>query len=156
MDSKKTVVADKTKAANADVQKAASKLASEVKKVEEKTSSAVKKATDSVKTSSEKAVATAKTKAAETKKAVEKKATATKTAVKKTAEKKTAVKKAATPAKTTIVLQNDFGQALSYDDIVAKVKAQKKNAKDIAIYLKPSDNKAYYVVDGEAGDITLF
>ena len=45
----------------------------------------------------------------------------------------------------------------SAEDIINNVKATYgKDAKEISIYLKPDENKAYFVADGEEGSMDVF
>lgn len=79
----------------------------------------------------------------------------TKKAVKKTAD---AAKKAAKPAKTektnvSFVLQF-AGKEVNTQDILSKAMTQfaaenKAEVKDVTLYVKPEENAAYYVVNGE-------
>ncbi len=101
----------------------------------------------------------------EAKKAPAKKAPAKKAAVEKkeVAEKKAPAKKAAAKAKTEITLE--FGE---YTAVMAtveeKVKAQyvaegnkASSIKTLNIYVKPFENSAYYVVNGDVtGRVDLF
>lgn len=95
--------------------------------------------------------------------AAKKEATAAKKAApaaKKTAAKKPAAKKAAAkvvePKK--FIIQNQADQSISYTDIVKKVnKAYKENIKSLEIYVKSSENKAYYVINGDVtGSVDLY
>lgn len=99
--------------------------------------------------------------------AAKKEATAAKKAApaaKKTAAKKPAAKKAAKAAPAKIVepkkfiIQNQADQSISYTDIVKKVnKAYKENIKSLEIYVKSSENKAYYVINGDVtGSVDLY
>ena len=97
---------------------------------------------------------------AEAKKAPAKKAPAKKEA---TTEKKAPAKKAAAKAETVITLEfGDYTAVMS--TIEEKVKAQivaegvKASAiKSLSIYLKPFENKAYYVVNGDVtGSVDMF
>ena len=99
------------------------------------------------------------TKAAAAKKTVAKKTTATKKAAttKATTAKKTVAKKVAAVVKDPKVNVNlQFANKdLKLADIIKKVQAAEKNGKKYDIYLKPEENKAYYVVDGKAGAVDL-
>lgn len=95
--------------------------------------------------------------------AAKKEATAAKKAApaaKKTAAKKPVAKKAAAkvvePKK--FIIQNQADQSISYTDIVKKVnKAYKENIKSLEIYVKSSENKAYYVINGDVtGSVDLY
>ena len=92
------------------------------------------------------------TKAVETnvEKAVEK--------VKKVAPKKTAPKKPEQPAEAKVNFFVEFGGVqVSADDVIANIKASYgKDAKEISVYLKPEESKAYYVADGEESEMDVF
>jgi Cd2+/Zn2+-exporting ATPase len=44
---------------------------------------------------------------------------------------------------------------ISFDEIVKRVKKAQKNCKKYDIYVKPEEGKAYYVADGQIGDVQL-
>lgn len=98
------------------------------------------------------------TKAVETnvEKAVEKVAKAP--AKKKVAPKKTAPKKPEQPAEAKVNFFVEFGGVqVSADDVIANVKVSYgKDAKEISVYLKPEESKAYYVADGEESEMDVF
>ena len=106
------------------------------------------------------------TKAVEEKvEAVVEKVEETKSAVKKAAPKKAAPKKAApkkeAPKKPEEAKVNFFiefgGVQVSVDEVIANVKATYgKDAKEIAVYLKPEESKAYFVADGEEKEMDVF
>ena len=113
------------------------------------------------------------TKAAEKKTATKTAAKAeTKTAAKtaaKTAEKKTATKTAAkkAPAKKTAATKKtaakvnvfvEFGGVqVSIDEVVQNVKKTNgKSAKDLTVYIKPEESKAYFVADGVEKEMDVF
>ena len=126
----------------------------------------------------DKTIAVAPAKVEEPAKAVEaKKEEAKKPAAKKAPAKKPAAKKAAAPKKAaakkapakkaapkaivapkTFVIQNVNGDGVSYTDIVKKVNKDCKAAiKNLDIYVKAEEGKAYYVVNGDIfGDVDLF
>ena len=95
---------------------------------------------------------------------VETKATAT--AVKETAPVAAAAKaaktKAEAPAEVKAETKVNFvvefnNKQNSAEDIINNVKATYgKDAKEISIYLKPDENKAYFVADGEEGSMDVF
>ena len=100
----------------------------------------------------------------ETAEAVETKAEEVKTAVKK-AIKKAPAKKEKEPAKTTVTLQfGDNGEAdlgSLEDKIKAQFVAEGHRAgciRNLDIYVKPEDGKAYYVVNNGkfTGNVNLF
>ena len=127
------------------------------------------------KTTAEPAKKAEPVKAAETKKPVEtekkeetmkKEEPAKKTAVKKaaaprkTAEKKPAAKKAekkAVPANTEVYVQF-LGKEVYAKDLVENIKKiwtdemgkKEEEIQDLKVYIKPEDNGAYYVINGEA------
>ncbi|MBR2279574.1 MAG: hypothetical protein IJ903_01415 [Ruminococcus sp.] len=107
------------------------------------------------------------TKAAATKTAEKK--TATKAAAKKTTAKKAPAKKAATTTKkaasttkkaaaTKVNVFVEFGGTqVSIDEVVKNVKLTNgKAAKDITVYIKPEESKAYFVADGEEKEMDVF
>ena len=139
---------------------ATTKKETAAKKTETKTTAA--KATEA-----KAATATTKKEAAPAKK------TTAKTA--KTAEKKTATKKATTkaPAKKTTTTKTPSKKAVkapkvnlfvefngvqvSMEDVINNVKiVNGKDAKEYTIYLKPQDQKAYFIADGEEKEMDVF
>ena len=129
----------------ATTKKAAATAEKETKKT---TKTATKTATKAAKT----------TKAAEEVKAevkAEKKAPAKKAAPKKTAPKKTAPAK---PAEAKVDFFVEYGGVqVSVADVISNVKATYgKDAKEIAVYLKPEESKAYFVADGEEKEMDVF
>ena len=100
-------------------------------------------------------------------KAEEKKAPAKKAPAKKAAPKKTAPKKPETveakiaetkPVETEVNFFVEYGVVqVSIDEVVANVKATYgKDAKEISVYLKPDESKAYFVADGQEGEMDVF
>lgn len=128
--------------------KAAATAEKETKKT---TKTAAKTATKAAKAAEEKAEETK----APAKKAAEEKAPAKKVAPKKTAPKKTAPKK---PVEAKVDFFVEYGGVqVSIEDVVANVKATYgKDAKEIAVYLKPEESKAYFVADGEEKEMDVF
>ncbi len=129
----------------ATTKKAAATAEKETKKT---TKTATKTATKAAKT----------TKAAEEVKAevkAEKKAPAKKAAPKKTAPKKTAPAK---PAEAKVDFFVEYGGVqVSVADVISNVKATYgKDAKEISVYLKPEESKAYFVADGEEKEMDVF
>ncbi len=124
-------------------------------KPEEKKAPVVAAAPAAVKAEAPKAAEPAK-KAAPAKKPAAKKTTAKKAAAPKkaAAAQKPAAKKAA-PAKKAAAAEDIFvefgGDQWSVAEIKAKVQAAlgKKTAKNVAVYVKPEERKAYITVDGE-------
>ncbi len=102
------------------------------------------KAAPAVKTTAKKAATATKTAAAKTTKAA---------AAKKPAAKKPAAKKAT----VTAVLQY-AGKEVSYDELVAKARGawNGEAIQELALYVKPEEEKVYMVVNGqEAGSFDL-
>ena len=88
------------------------------------------------------------------KKAAEKKAPAKKTAAKKT----TAAKKETTAKKITENVYVEYqGVQLNSASLIERAKKESgvKAPKSVNVYVKPEDNKVYYVVDNNAGDFSL-
>ncbi len=98
-----------------------------------------------------------------------KKAPAKKTAPKKVAPKKPAAVAAATeaakataPAKKAVESKVNFfvefgGVQVSVDEVVNNIKATiGKDAKEISVYLKPEESKAYFVADGETAAMDVY
>lgn len=165
------MVAKKTSSAT----KAAAEKKETVKAADVKTAAAAPAEDKTAKkeTSAAKAIETKKdtTKKIETKagvlvdtpeeKAAEKKAPAKKPAAKKTAAKKAPAKKA--ELKTEMYLQF-YGKEYSDKEILQKVKEiwtkvlknKVGDMKDVKIYLKPEESKAYYVINGDTtGEVDL-
>lgn len=100
-----------------------------------------------------------------TSKAAEKSSKATKSVAKteKSAKEAKVTEKAAKAAPTeTIVLQIDGKEDLSMNTLIDKVKAayvaeghKADTIKNIEVYIKLSENMAYYVIDGYASGISL-
>ena len=124
---------------------------------------ATKKTTAAAETAEVKAAAAP----AEEKKAAAKKPAAKKAAApKKTAAKKAAPaaeKKAAAPRKTAAkkptasVYIQYLGAELTTEEIIAKAVADAgaASAKKVDVYVKPEENKVYYVIDGKEGSFFL-
>lgn len=110
----------------------------------------VKKA--ATKTAATKA-ATAKTEEVPAKKAPAKKAPA-----KKAAPKKVAPKKPEAKAEAKVDFFVEFGGVqVSIDEVIKNVKLTLgKDAKEISVYLKPEESKAYFVADGEEKEMDVF
>lgn len=106
---------------------------------------------------SEKAVAALEKAAEETKKTASKAATtAKKTAAKTASAAKNTVKKAAKKAEPTVTATVEFyGKSVVVSDIVAKAEEAFKAShadteiSSIDLYIKPEENAAYYVLNGE-------
>lgn len=118
-------------------------------------------AKETVKKTTTKAAAktsTAKTAAAKTEEAPAKKAPAKKAPAKKAAPKKVAPKKPEAKVETKVDFFIEFGGAqVSVDEVIKNVKLTLgKDAKEISVYLKPEESKAYFVADGEEKDMDVF
>ena len=147
------------------------KVAEEVKKETEKVKMATTKAVAETKAKAEAKVEEKKTETAAKKAAAPKKtATTTKSAATKTAAKKASatVKKATTAVKKAVeaktqepkVIVQFAGNDYKLDDILEKAKKayskkSKKVFKDLRIYIKPEEGKAYYVADDNFGSVDL-
>ncbi|MCH5296156.1 MAG: hypothetical protein J1E85_00640 [Ruminococcus sp.] len=120
-----------------------------------KAAAAVKKAEAEAKTTATKVEAPA---VKEEKKAPAKKAPAKKAAPKKVAPKKPAALKAETAVETKVDFFVEYaGVQVSIDEVIKNVKATYgKDAKNISVYLKPEESKAYFVADGEEKDMDVF
>lgn len=131
--------------------KVAEKAPVAAKKVEKKP--VAKKAAAEKKPVEKKAVA--EKKPAEKKAAPAKKAATAKKPAAKKAAKKPAAKKVAIAPKTFVI--QAAGNEIAYADIVKKVnKAVEAGAKKLEIYVKPEENKAYFVSDKNSGAVDLF
>lgn len=85
-----------------------------------------------------------------------KKAATKKTTTKKAAAKKEEAVEVAAPAATTEIFVEYNGVQVSGEEIVRLVKGSYgKDVTDLKIYVKPEDNRAYYVADGEAGSVSV-
>ena len=118
-------------------------------------------AKETVKKTTTKAAAktsTAKTAAAKTEEAPAKKAPAKKAPAKKAAPKKVAPKKPEAKAEAKVDFFVEFGGVqVSIDEVIKNVKLTLgKDAKEIAVYLKPEESKAYFVADGEEKEMDVF
>ena len=96
--------------------------------------------------------------AAKTEEAPAKKAPAKKAPAKKAAPKKVAPKKPEAKAETKVDFFIEFGGVqVSVDEVIKNVKLTLgKDAKEISVYLKPEESKAYFVADGEEKDMDVF
>ena len=96
--------------------------------------------------------------AAKTEEAPAKKAPAKKAPAKKAAPKKVAPKKPEAKAEAKVDFFVEFGGAqVSIDEVIKNVKLTLgKDAKEISVYLKPAESKAYFVADGESMEMDVF
>ena len=138
----------------------------ELKDTTAETKKAPAKKTTAKKTTTKKAASTTK-KVTATKTAAKKtttKATTTKkAATKKTTAKKTTTRKAAAKPNVMIEIQYSY-KHISNDELVQKsldnfqydLKGDPTKVKKLSIYVKPQEDKAYYVVDDKiSGDIDI-
>ena len=132
----------------------------ETKKAPAKKTTAKK--TTAKKTTTKKAASTTK-KATATKKTTTKATTTKKAATKKTTAKKTTTRKAAAKPNVMIEIQYSY-KHISNEELVQKsldnyqydLKGDPKKVKKLSIYVKPQEDKAYYVVDDKiSGDIDI-
>lgn len=125
---------------------AAAKAAPVKEEPAKKTVAAAAKATAEKKAEPEKKVETAK-KAEPVKKAP----------VKKTAPKKVAPKKPV-PVETKVNFFVEYaGVQVPVEEVIKNVKATYgKDAKEISVYLKPEESKAYFVADGNEEEMDVF
>lgn len=88
-------------------------------------------------------------------KTVEKKAPAKKAPAKKAPVKKAPSKK---PAEAKVSFFVEFGGVqVAVEEVINNVKATYgKDAKEISVYLKPEESKAYFVADGEEKEMDVF
>ena len=86
-----------------------------------------------------------------------KKAPVKKAAPKKVAPKKVAPKKPV-PVETKVNFFVEYaGAQVPVEEVIKNVKATYgKDAKEISIYLKPEESKAYFVADGNAEEMDVF
>lgn len=107
-----------------------------------------------------KATTKAAEKATETpaKKAPAKKAPAKKTAPKKVAPKKPAAKAVEAKTESKVDFFVEYGGVqVSIEEVINNVKITLgKDAKEISVYLKPEESKAYFVADGEEKEMDVF
>ena len=107
-----------------------------------------------------KAAAAAEKEETKVTKAAEKATKAVEKVAEKVEEKKAPAKKTAPnkPAEAKVNFFVEFGGVqVSVEKVVADVKATYgKDAKEIAVYLKPEESKAYFVADGESGEMDVF
>ena len=168
------------KSADADIATTVRDILNAGKEDSKKVAEEVKKETEKVKMATTKAVAETKAKVEEKKSetAAKKEAAPKKTAAKatvsaaatKTAAKKasTTVKKATTAVKKAVeaktqepkVIVQFAGNDYKLDEILEKAKKayskkSKKVFKDLRVYIKPEEGKAYYVADDNFGSVDL-
>ena len=159
------------KSADADLATTVRDILNAGKEDSKKVAAEVKKETEKVKMATTKAVAETKAKAEEkktetaAKKTAAPKKSATKTAAKKataTVKKATTAVKEAVEAKTQepkVIVQfagNDYKLDAILDNAKkAYSKKSKKVFKDLRIYIKPEEGKAYYVADDNVGSVDL-
>lgn len=137
------------------------------KKTDTKAVKATEETTEVVAEPAKKAPAKKAAKKTATKKTTTKKAEAETVATEEKAPAKKTVAKKATPAKKTTVKKStaskvevfvEYGGAqVSIDEVIQNVKVVNgKAAKNISVYLKPEESKAYFVADGEEKEMDVF
>ena len=120
---------------------------------------AATKATAEKETAAKETVKKTTTKAAaKTEEAPAKKAPAKKAPAKKAAPKKVAPKNPEAKTEAKVDFFVEFGGVqVSVDEVIKNVKLTLgKDAKEISVYLKPEESKAYFVADGEEKDMDVF
>ena len=129
--------------------KAAAAAEKETTKATEKVAKAAAKATEAVVETVEEKKAAPATKAAPAKKVAPKKVAPKKPEKPEKPEK---------PAEAKVNFFVEYGGVqVSIDEVVANVKATYgKDAKEISVYLKPDESKAYFVADGQEGEMDVF
>ena len=129
----------------------------EAKATETKAAAKTTKAAAEKKTATAEKKAPAKKAAAKTTKAAaEKKAPEKKAAAKAPAKKTTTTKKAVAATKVEVFVEFG-GVQVSIDEMVKNIKLTNgKSAKEITVYLKPEESKAYFVADGEEKEMDVF
>lgn len=92
------------------------------------------------------------------KKAPAKKAPAKKTAPKKVAPKKPAAKAVEAKIESKVDFFVEYGGVqVSIEEVINNVKLTLgKDAKEISVYLKPEESKAYFVADGEEKEMDVY
>ncbi|MGN0241075.1 MAG: DUF6465 family protein [Candidatus Weimeria sp.] len=158
-----TTVRDILNAGKEDSKKVAEEVKKETEKVKMATTKAV--AETKAKVEEKKSETAAKKEAAPKKTAARTTAATTKTAAKKasaTVKKATTAVKKAVEAKTQEpkVIVQFAGNDYKLDEILEKAKKayskkSKKVFKDLRVYIKPEEGKAYYVADDNFGSIDL-
>ena len=100
----------------------------------------------------------AKTVAAAAKKAEPAKTENVKVETVKTAEPKKVAPKKPVPVETKVNFFVEYaGAQVPVEEVIKNVKATYgKDAKEISIYLKPEESKAYFVADGNAEEMDVF
>lgn len=122
--------------------------------VDKKTVEATKEIKADVKTTSKVEAKAEVKKAPVAKKTTEKKAPAKKATVKKAPTKKPAKKEVVVKAFT---IQSQDNKEVTYDQVISKVKkALKSDGKDLKIYVKSEEGKAYFTTADEIGSVDLF
>ena len=131
--------------------KAATVKEEPAKKAVEVKAEPAKTVATAAKTTTEKKVAPAKTETAKKAEPVKK------APVKKAAPKKVAPKKPV-PVETKVNFFVEYaGVQVPVEEVIKNVKATYgKDAKEISIYLKPEESKAYFVADGNEEEMDVF
>ena len=143
------------------------KTAAAAEKETKKTVKAAEVKAEVVEAKAEEVKAEAKAEEVKAEAKAEKKAPAKKAPAKKAAPKKTAPKKPeavetkiaeAKPVETKADFFVEFGGVqVAAKDVLENIKKTiGKDAKEIAVYLKPEESKAYFVADGEKGEMDVY
>ena len=142
-----------TKKVEADLTATVRDILDAGKEDSKKVAEEVKKATEEGKRKATKAVSDAKTIAKKASSAAKKTTSKASSAAKKTVSK--AAEKA-TVSEPKVVLQyegNDFDLNKILEDAKKAYSKSKKSIKEVTVYVKPEDHKAYYVADGNLGSV---
>lgn len=147
---KKTALKEAAKDTVKKVEKAAEPVAKKVEKAVEPAAKKVEKAVEPVAKKVEEKVAPAA-------KAVKKETAKAKTAVKKTAAKATGVKRGPKKDVEAMVSVQFSGKSYTTQELVAiakdvwkyDLKQKVSDFKTVDLYVKPEENQAYYVINGE-------
>ncbi|MBQ5430362.1 MAG: hypothetical protein IIU28_01770 [Lachnospiraceae bacterium] len=142
-----------TKKIEADLSATVRDILDAGKEDSKKVAEEVKKATEEVKSNASKAVTDAKTIAKKASTTAKKTTTKAASTAKKTATK--AASKA-TVAEPKVILQyegNDYDLASILESAKKAYSKSKKSIKEVSVYVKPEDHKAYYVADGNVGSV---
>lgn len=146
-------VKSSTKKIEADITATVRDILDAGKEDSKKVAEEVKKATEEVKSNATKAAAVAKKASSTAKKTTAKAASTAKKTAAKTAAKAASKVSVAEPK---VILQyegNDYDLASILEDAKKAYSKSKKSIKEVSVYVKPEDHKAYYVADGNLGSV---
>ena len=74
-------------------------------------------------------------------------------------EKKESVKKSVKTEKAvnvSVMIESAMGGQIALEEIIRRVKEKTGDVKDLAIYVKPEENKAYYTAKSMVGSVDLW